>query len=1193
MGATFFDRPPAPSPAPLFNRRSQTLGPGTNSATFSIYILRLAQPGNPETFDVDLSSPTGATIANGTAIVTINNYIKSATVYFSESGESVSSEAGSVPVTIERKGDLNIAGSVEFATSNNGTAVVGTDYTSTSGMVQFAAGMAFATIEVPILPDNLATNDRTFSIVLSDPSEGFTVGSPSANTVTIDETDIEQVEFSSTNTYSGAQGAPAVLTLTRTGDTANAVVVNWSAIPGTARPDIDYGPPLSGTAYFSPNQSTSTFLVSIEAVAGIGDTFSVALSDPTILDDSSQVASLGYPSTAQVIIGANTSAAVICFGSPSVSSTTVLPGSVAFVLLSRSGNISTQVSADVYVDPDEEMAGENPSGPYTESVTFLPGETEVAVPVAVPWPKSGVPNPFFDFQFDIVQVSANATIGAPLGGYLEVSTLPYGVDPIGFTTDSTLVNEAAGTVTLTVTRTGPTASLMQTDTVDYTTANGSSGGAYEPAVAGTDYTAESGSLTFAPYQTTGTISIPITLNSVAEGDKIFTVQLSAPSGTLTTGSFFSTNTVIIANSTDVSKTPSSWGSTSLGVSSATIVGNNTYIGSNDSFETVVTSADAAPDGHLVFNMHNGEYSDVSQDTNDPLEVQIFAPLPDAIDQFTAIQDETANEGAGGIQLNWTLPSDSANDNYFEIERSTDGGTFGFLTTLTPAQTSYLDTDIQPNTIYAYQITAYDGGTASSPSGTAYGMLLRESPQIQSIGTQLLTTSDAFDSQVEASDPQGSPLTYALSTTNAGSTVNILNINSTGYITSTNDFPADASTGSAYLVTVKVTDGLGLSNSNSFSIAVVAGLLSPPSVSTISYTPNSTGTAGTLSSNAADDLLYQWQVINSSDSSNATIVDPNDEDPIINFAAAGTYDVSLKVSLPDDPNSSTTAFGTVTVTQQPTSITLSVDPDNEDPDGNSAFSQQFHVNQPAVPVGVAGQYFAATVYDQFGNILSGTSDDNNGPHPDSTWTLINSSGGTIQTVQDAQVVQVSASSDQLGSFTLVATDTESSFARTSGSVQIQFSNISSPNVSIESNSPDGNKQVLDAVINSYAGDTGDLEYSWSAQPAVNFTDNGTTAGQDTTVTFFAAGTYDFTLTVTDPQNLLSTTVSTQVVTQAPVASGVLITPNPATITTGGTLTLVATEVDQFGQPLSSQPSGGWSWTLVGSGSFAQINVNTAH
>jgi VCBS repeat-containing protein len=82
--------------------------------------------------------------------------------------------------------------------------------------------------------------------------------------------------------------------------------------------------------------------------------------------------------------------------------------------------------------------------------------------------------------------------------------------------DDVTVGESAGTATFTVTRSGATGG---TTTVDYATASGT-------AASGTDFTAASGTLTFAPGETSKSITVSITDDSNLEGSEGFTLGLS-------------------------------------------------------------------------------------------------------------------------------------------------------------------------------------------------------------------------------------------------------------------------------------------------------------------------------------------------------------------------------------------------------------------------------------------------------------------------------------------------------------------------------------------------------------------------------------------------------------------------------------------------------------------------------------------
>jgi hypothetical protein len=102
------------------------------------------------------------------------------------------------------------------------------------------------------------------------------------------------------------------------------------------------------------------------------------------------------------------------------------------------------------------------------------------------------------------------------------STYPYG----------TTVSEGAGNVTLQVTRSGGTGGTV---TVDYATSNGT-------AIAGTQYTATSGTLTFNDGETSKTVTIPIIDNNTWDGfsSEYFNVTLSNPTNGSYIGYAYST-----------------------------------------------------------------------------------------------------------------------------------------------------------------------------------------------------------------------------------------------------------------------------------------------------------------------------------------------------------------------------------------------------------------------------------------------------------------------------------------------------------------------------------------------------------------------------------------------------------------------------------------------------------------------------
>ncbi len=108
--------------------------------------------------------------------------------------------------------------------------------------------------------------------------------------------------------------------------------------------------------------------------------------------------------------------------------------------------------------------------------------------------------------------------GTSIGTIQDDGTGPGGTDddrPI-FSVDDVTVNEAAGTLTFTVTRTGATALASS---VDYATADGT-------ATSGADYARTSGTLDFLPGETSKTVSIVITNDNLFELAETFSLNLS-------------------------------------------------------------------------------------------------------------------------------------------------------------------------------------------------------------------------------------------------------------------------------------------------------------------------------------------------------------------------------------------------------------------------------------------------------------------------------------------------------------------------------------------------------------------------------------------------------------------------------------------------------------------------------------------
>jgi Ca2+-binding RTX toxin-like protein len=93
---------------------------------------------------------------------------------------------------------------------------------------------------------------------------------------------------------------------------------------------------------------------------------------------------------------------------------------------------------------------------------------------------------------------------------------PVAVTPPSVAVDDVTLNEVDGTMTFTVTRSGD---LTGSSTVNYATANGT-------AAAGSDYTAATGTVSFAAGQATATVKVLVTNDTLVETAETLTLNLS-------------------------------------------------------------------------------------------------------------------------------------------------------------------------------------------------------------------------------------------------------------------------------------------------------------------------------------------------------------------------------------------------------------------------------------------------------------------------------------------------------------------------------------------------------------------------------------------------------------------------------------------------------------------------------------------
>jgi hypothetical protein len=444
---------------------------------------------------------------------------------FSASNYTVAQTQGSVSLTVLRVGNAAAAVSVQYSTED-GTAVAGTDYEVANGTLQWAENDSTPkTIVVSMVNGAPFAGNRSFSVNLSNPSATAQISTPDSAVVTIsgavgDSVGSPQLSSSS---YAVAQTtAQVMITVNRANGSNGAMSVGYATTNGTAVAGADFAA-TSGTLEWADGDATSkAFPIAISSSQPfIGSkTFGVALSSP------SSGATLGVPGGATVAIYGSGSASAGTLHL-SAANYSVGQGSGAFAIsVERTGGSSGQVSVSYGTLSGTAVAGQDFTA-VSGTLTWADGDTTQKI---FSIPINSVP-PFAGNKVFTVALSGpinGATVSSPGSASVTIagdSTAAVGTLALGAATYT--VAQTAGAVPVSVVRLGGSSGVVS---VNYATQNGT-------AVAGTDFTATTGSLTWADGDAAAkTFSIPVSAAAPFSGTRSLKILLSTPGGGAALGS---------------------------------------------------------------------------------------------------------------------------------------------------------------------------------------------------------------------------------------------------------------------------------------------------------------------------------------------------------------------------------------------------------------------------------------------------------------------------------------------------------------------------------------------------------------------------------------------------------------------------------------------------------------------------------
>jgi hypothetical protein len=417
---------------------------------------------------------------------------------------NTSTTAATFTLTLSAAADQEVT--VRYATADGyawSPATADSDYVAGSGQVTIPAGRTTATVVVPVFGDRVAENTEYFSVNLSDPVNAFITRGQGVGTIMDDEPTLSIEPYASVS--EGNVGTtPLTFTVTLSAPYDAPVSVDYTTADldysDAATAGLDYTA-ASGTLTFATGETSKsiTVLVNGDTVVEPQEYFYVSLTNPTSAFISGDSYAYGSIVDDEPYVSIGDGGTVIEGHSGTKSMTFTLTLSTA---------AQTPVAVTYATSNNTATAGSDYQT-ATGTVTFAPGETSKSITVLVKGDRVGEAVEYF-------YVSLNGATGANVGNSFGLGTIQDDEPRISISDVSKAEgkNRTTTLFTFTVTLSAP---YDQAVTMSYRTVNGT-------ATSG-DYVSKTGTVTFAPGETSKTITIEVTGDNKREADEYFYLDL--------------------------------------------------------------------------------------------------------------------------------------------------------------------------------------------------------------------------------------------------------------------------------------------------------------------------------------------------------------------------------------------------------------------------------------------------------------------------------------------------------------------------------------------------------------------------------------------------------------------------------------------------------------------------------------------
>ncbi|OUC15999.1 MAG: hypothetical protein B0A82_03825 [Alkalinema sp. CACIAM 70d] len=509
---------------------SLTFNPGETSKAITVQVTGDTTPESNETFQVQLSGANNATFAGGATTLSSTGTITDDDTAITLVPLTISQAEGNSATTdyvfkVQLSKPATQAITVDY-TTKDGTALAGEDYTAANGTLNFAVGETEKTITIKVNGDTKFEGDEAFTLELANAVGATITAGNTIGTATITNDDSRPtISFAAPNvsTTEGNSGnTPATFTVNLSNPSSEIVTVNYTTQDGTATVGSDYTA-ATGSLTFNPGETSKAITVQVtgDTTPESNETFQVQLSGANNATFAGGATTLSSTGTIT-----DDDAPVV----PKISVTPVLvskaegnSSSQFYQFTIQLDQPTTQQVSVQYATVDGTAVSSGLSADYggkAGTLIFAAGETSKTVAIEVFGDTNFEANETFKLQLSNPQ---NATLGTTeaTGEILNDDAAPLpGLSVLA--TPTTVVEGNAGT-TKTVTFTiSLSSAATQPVTVTYATVDGTA------TSSGNDYVPVSGSLTFAPGETSKTVNVTVRGDNTVEPDEDFSLNLSNP-----------------------------------------------------------------------------------------------------------------------------------------------------------------------------------------------------------------------------------------------------------------------------------------------------------------------------------------------------------------------------------------------------------------------------------------------------------------------------------------------------------------------------------------------------------------------------------------------------------------------------------------------------------------------------------------